>query len=547
MKRHAILISVTLIMVGFMVPHMVTADFIPPQGATPTPGTGGLNLSSLLNSGGLNGGTAQQCVAGDTLQSVNINVDRLVSAPQATLANLMVSTLNKVLSQLATCALNAIPIFGNATPKCTITLASDFEAALVQNGILQKQNFLGRCTAAAEMHDIGNTVNQILSDQGPNGGTVAVTNWVNDLSTEPDRQAMRRMWTILVNTDICPYFRDDVYTYFGVPQSYIDNPPSITSTDLNTSAEDPFQLSASCTVPQSYVPGSESDAASFAAEGGFQFLDELSKPQNNYEGFIGLAETELQKQRSAVSQAAVSEAVSGGGFRSVYGSGASGCQVMDPNGQCIQPARVRQPPAAAEQLSNTKFEGPLLWLTSQNGTDQKAIQDMSQVFTNSALDSANAPLPFKIEFGLDDNPQYFTPPPTPTPSPIPSNYPTDPACSGTVPGCSCVEGDQPTQSAITAGVSAAMKQLMAQHPELFSPAGSSVIAKGVTNLQVAQALCDVINAGAANSCKPRPGVATQIVVLGAGQTISVDVITPDGALRTNGGIAIAACEPGIQD
>ena len=88
---------------------------------------------------------------------------------------------------------------------------------------------------------------------------------------------------------------------------------------------------------------------------------------------------------------------------------------------------------------------------------------------------------------------------------------------------------------------------MSGSPQLFAPPGSSTIAPGVNYRTVLQGICDAMNASSAGTCRPSPSQDDTIIILGGGVTVSVNVITADGNLRTNGGQAIAACEPGIQD
>lgn len=447
-------------------------------------------------------------------------------------------------------------ILKRVQPQCNIGIASDAAAeALNAEAQRLKRDFIGRCVGAAQMYNIWSSVDDILNSQGPNGGQVAVTSWINNLYTEPDREAMRRMWTILVNTDICPYFRTQALDYFGVPVSYRENPPSITTTELNTSSDDPFQLRGACTLPKDYVPGSESTAEDFAANGGFAMLTEIAKPQNNLQGFIDIGEAELARQRAVTVQAAVNEAVSGGGFRSVYGSGGSSCAVMDPDGHCVEPARVKNPPAAAAQMNDTKYLGPLLWVSNQNGTTSQAVIDMQAQFANSATDITNDPLPFNIEFGPETDANLTAPAPAPEPEPQPgSGEPNDPECTGGNPSCTCLKNDETTQASLVPIVQQAILKVMANDAlpifgghNLFNPPGSPIIAPEVDRRTVLQAICDVMNQDGTKVCEPSPTVSSQIVLLFGSTTFSVDVITPDGALRTNGGIVIAACPAGIQD
>ena len=544
-SRFIWLVLILLALSGVMMPRAIAA-YDSSQISTQDSGEDSGLLSTFSNSSD----SEQDCVAKNILSQLDDIANNLSGFIKDQIGNMAQEMLTKNIKEQIMCSLSNIWIFGYHIPfpQCEQPTASDAAAeALKQKEQDAKQNFIGRCTAAASLQTALSNADELLNSQGPDGGMVAVTNWIDNLNTEPDRQGMRRFWTILVNTGICPYFREEALDYFDVPQSYRNNPPPIGSTELNTSADDPFQLRGSCTLPKDFVPGmGQNDAASFAAAGGFTFIEELAKPQNNLTGFIDMGEAELAQQRTVSINEAHNEAVSGGGFRSVYGPGTSGCQTLDPNGQCVDFARVRQPPGAAEAINNiSKFEAPILSLTNQNGTSNPAVQDMTKVFANNIEDISNQPLPFRIKFGLASNPTNYKP--SPTPAPVPgSGAPNDPLCN-TNPQCTCATNVPGLQTSIVPGIAAAMKQLIIQDPLMFSPMGSSIIAPGVTFRQVTQELSSILNAGQGTVWKPHPTLDNEIVLVGAGQTISFDVITPTGSLRTNGGTPVLSCDPGVMD
>ncbi|HUO75641.1 MAG TPA: hypothetical protein VMU12_01870, partial [Candidatus Paceibacterota bacterium] len=192
----------------------------------------GLRLSDILKATGNDSANQKLCQAQNVLGALdniignfkNFITDEVNVFMQAFMANvaksLIYCTLSDIQKEVGVSFIVNGKLLIRTQPQCNLSIASDAAAAALNIQAQQlKQNFLGRCSAAASLNDIFANIDQVINDQGPNGGTAAVTNWVNNLYTEPDRQGMRRMWTILVNTDICPYFREQALDYFGVPQS----------------------------------------------------------------------------------------------------------------------------------------------------------------------------------------------------------------------------------------------------------------------------------------------------------------------------------------
>ncbi len=578
MNRRTIIVA--LIAIGQLFPGVVFAAYdvtqIPGQvldtgqtiGNTFT-GVTGVRLTDVLEAAGLQGADKKACLAGSILGQLDNILGNFKDILLNELSGLLKTGLQSISRSLVQCSVgqllqgassiaSKVPgvgsvvggILGGASgsfPQCVIQLSgADFSAAVQQHLQDWKQNFIGRCVAAATLQNMFAYTDQLLAEQGPNGGPAAVSNWVTDLYTEPDRQAVRRMWTILVNTPICPSFRDAALDYFDVPQSYRDDPPTITAVDLNTSANMPFQLRAACTLPTDVDTSNLNDPAAFVAAGGFDFLDLANQSQNNFNGFIDMAETEMQRQRAVAVQAAVNEAVAGGGYRSIYGPAGTACAVMDPDGKCIQPANARQAPITAADLKNNEFQAMYNWAISTNGTTNKAITDIESQFVNHLLDMANQPLPFNIEFGFEDQPKNFTP--APTSSVIPgSGAANDPACTDGNPACTCVENEQAIQNAIASVLKIAIANTQSADPDLFDPSGSNHIAAGVDYRTVLTAICDQVQGSGTQTCKPHPTSNTMIVLISPALSLSVDVITGTGDLRTNGGQVIAACEAGVLD
>ncbi len=98
----------------------------------------------------------------------------------------------------------------------------------------------------------------------------------------------------------------------------------------------------------------------------------------------------------------------------------------------------------------------------------------------------------------------------------------------------------------SSAIKPAMETLMREHPELFLP-NSNEFAAGVSNNQVLTALCENLQEPGANTCRLHPTDDARIVLVTGTRSLSFDVITPNGLLRTNGGFPVASCELGVQD
>jgi hypothetical protein len=503
----------------------------------------GLNLADVLEESGLKGAKAKMCIAQNTLGQVAAISNNLAAVLEDQLNRALNEAVQVIISELTVCALHALPYVGKAFPQCTIKSAGkDIEKNLRQQKEDFKNRFVGGCVAASQLADMMELAREITNQWGPDGAPVYVTNWVNDIFTEPDRRALRRMWALLVSTEICPHFRESALDYFGVPLTYRENPPLVASGELAIGANTPFQERARCTLPEGYAAVPLTESGSMAAGGGYLILERESEPQHNYVDFIDLASAELATQRAATVQAALAEATSAGGVRSIYGNAAGSCRIRDGMGSCIELTEAIQPPSNAAVIAALPINIPVeAALQQAPGPEDPPVNDMMATFANHVMSMLNQPLPFRIQFGFQNDPKVVG-----TPAPAATPGPDDLACTGGDARCSCVQNNATVQQSIQASVGPAMTRLQAARPELFSPPGSSQIAPGVSQRDVAQALCDNLSESP-GQCVVHPSQDDEIVLILGGQTISVDVITSQGGLRSGGGTAIASCPLGVQD
>jgi hypothetical protein len=344
--------------------------------------------------------------------------------------------------------------------------------------------------------------------------------------------AQRRMWSLLVNTKICPYFREEALNYFGVPQAYRESPPTINAMAFRVDERPPFPVRAGCTLPDDFDPSDTSEEG-FLESGGYSGLTDFNESQNDYRSFIALAQAEYDAQKEAMVESTQEQLIAGGGFLPIYGDEEGSCQ-KDPDGKCIDYGRIKQPPGAVWDIRDSDIAA------KADGENAIAMTDLGARLQARLLDLSNKPLPLILELAAEDNAENFTPPPTP----IPATDPNDPACTGGSPDCTCVRDNPSAQQIARTVISKAMAQAMQQNPELFVP-GTNQIAPGADFTLVQNAICDRIGISV---CVPHPGQSDEVVLRGGdGLTISFDVITSDGFLRTNGGQPIAQCIAGIQD
>lgn len=508
----------------------------------------GVPLQDILAVAGLKSEKYGACTSSQalgTLANVIQNFDKLL---QAAVMDFLQQFFKSVAKSLIYCVLSDIQkelgasvglsakLLIRIAPQCKIDIASSAGEAFkqIKNRELQ-QNFIARCVARIALKDTVDLINQVVQTGGLEGGAAYVTSWTN-LYIDEDARGIARFYTELVNADICPYFKQRIFEYYQVPQSYIDDPPTAAGIAFRADGGTPFIQSASCTLPKDFDPYNVTEE-NYYTWGGADLLTRIDEPQNNFIGFIGIAEVEAAKQRNLAVSSRVNEAVAGRGFLSKQG-----CAAWSPDGAtCLQGGPIEQPAGAIADYNQIAFDQQVAWLVSADA-NKKPIDDIKADIANRLFDLANQPLPLTIELGKEDDPKNFAPSPTPTPV-TGSGDPNDPACTGGNPLCTCVRNDQTVQASLTPIVAAAMTAAQQSNPALFD-AGTSHIAAGVNLRDVLKAICDNIGSQA---CKPSPSQDNVIIITGGGQTFSVDVITPDGNLRTNGGQPLLACAPGVQD
>lgn len=493
----------------------------------------GVDLRTILDAAGLNASQYADCTTPALLGNLADIIKNFKQRALDAINGFIQDFMRRIVSSFAYCAAANIltsPGGANPAPDCTISIASDARAAFEEAKDREiRQNFIGRCVASLMMKKSVDTVAAFMQQSGPYGqGPAWVTSWLNLPGTEAAR-ARDRFYSMLVNTDICPHMKTRVLMYFRVPKSYIDSPPPLTGI-TGVDGLDPFPMRAACTLPKGFTP--ENMAVATQGLGYWTAVELMARPQNNFEGFIDIAQAELARQTDALVTAAMADAISGGGIKSP-----SDCISWSPDGRtCLAAGPNKQTGGTLRDQNAAAIQAQYDWLTSTDGTQKKAIQDIRISIANRLFNLANQPLPLKIEFGREDNADSSQPA---TPSPTP-----DVACTGGDPRCTCVRNDESIQALVRPYVADAIARAMFTNSELFS---GNFIAPGVDPRTVLQAICDRLNTATQTSCIPHPGQDDEIVLVGGATTISVHVINSDGSIVTSGGNAVAACEPGVQD
>lgn len=502
-------------------------------------GTAGVDLRTILDATGLNGSAYADCASPNILGSLANIIKNFQGLLKDAVTGFLKDFLGSLVRSFAYCAAADIatsPGGANPAPDCNVNIASDARAAFERLKDREtQQNFIGRCVAATMMENSIKTYTKLIQQNGPFGpGQAWVANWANLPGEEADR-ARKRFYTMLVNADICSYMRNQVLYELGVPKIYIDNPPPLTGI-ANADGAASFVQRAQCTLPKGMTP--QNMAATTQAFGYWDAVSVIAQPQNNPAGFEDMARAELGSEINRLVSAAQLDALAGGGFRSI-----ADCANWGPDGTCLAAGNSRQTSGSIEAYNQAIVQAQFDWITSTDGTQKKAVFDIKTSIANRLINLSNQPLPLKIEFGREDNPQNFSGSPSPTPF-IGSGDPNDPACTGGDPRCTCVRQDETVQGLIRPYVSDAIDRAMQVNSELFS---GNFLAEGVDPRVALQAICDRLNTATSTSCVVHPEQGDEIVLVGGTTTISVHVINSDGSIVTSGGNAVAACEPGVQD
>lgn len=494
-----------------------------------------LDVEFISENQGINGDEYQRCTT-DIFTLFKGNLDGQIKQWAQDAANTIYNTIKNQVTSSVMCGItNALNHYlGIGTP-CTNVPVSDTAAELktqLKNRL--KQNFLVSCTSTVTSHLVEKTVTDMIQTQGPCGGAAYAEDWVYTQSTRPAVVAQRRFWTQLVNTNICPQFKQQVLNYFEVPQSYRDNPPTINTLGFTVNEEAPFDLRGQCTLPKNFSTASNS-VNTFQQNGGWEQLQYLLEPQNTLEGFIGMAQSEYALQKEAMLKAADSQLMAGGGFLPVYGDKNTSSQ-LDPDGNCIDDGRIKQPPGATRDIQNNDLAS--LWAQAMEvpSGEQGALEDFGARLRVRMLDLANKPLDLKFELGPEQNPQNFTPVPTATLAPG-ETATNDAACTGGNPNCTCVKDNSTARSLASGVIGPAVSAVIASNPTYFEN-GTSKIAAGIDFRLVLQAICNRINPAV---CQPHPAQDDEIMFLDTGFSTTFDVITGDGYIRTDGGSPVAMC------
>jgi hypothetical protein len=484
---------------------------------------------------GVNGSKYSQCT-GDIFTLFNGQLQQQIKNWVADTVNMMLEQARQMLVQNAMCALNNfLGDLGFPTTECVKVTISDAKIALeTQFKNRLKSNFLVNCTSTMMRYHITDTVTNMIQTQGYDGGIAAATDYLNFFNQRPAIMAQRQWWTTLVNTNICPWFRDAALDELGVPQDYRNNPPPLSAAGYSVDERPPFSLRAGCTLDRDFDVTDPSPEA-VLKNSGWQLIAELDKPQNKKDDFVKMALAEFAALKAARTAIAQAEFIAGGGFTSIRGECAKG-----PNGECVDDGSAKQPPGATRDIVQVDMATYFNALNAATG-EQGLMDDIAARIQARILDLANKPLPFKLELGPERNPDNFTPEPTPPLGPGETG-PNDPSCTGGDPRCTCVKDDPTAREVASSVLGTSIGVVIQSNPSYFVN-GSSQIAAGIDYRLILQAICNQINPA---MCHPHPNQDDEIVLMGGGLTTSFDVITGGGYIRTDGGSPVAACSEGVQ-
>jgi len=494
-----------------------------------------LDVQFISEEQGINGSKYAQCT-GDLFTLFNGQLGQQ-------LKNLALDTVNEFINSSRDMAIHtALCSLGNwvrgATggfvdpPKCTKVLVSDAKAELkAQLKQRLKSNFLVQCTTESMQNIVTNTVTDMLQTQGLDGAFAAATDPLYFMNIRPAEIAQRQWWVMLVNTNICPWFKDKALDDLGVPKSYRDNPPAMSVRGFRTDERAPFQLRASCTIPENFDV-TDVSGENATKNSGYQFLALIEEPQNNLRDFKRMAIAEFETLKAVRIKDAGAGYIAGGGFTGTYGEPAK-----DPDGFSYDDGSQKQVPGAVRDIYQLDIGSYYAALSGTRGV----MSDIAARLQTRLLDIANRPLALKFELGPEHNPANFTPEPTPTPAPGEID-PNDPACTGGNPLCTCVKDNVDARTFASSALAPAIADVMQNNPSFFIN-GTSQIAPGVDYRSILQTVCTTINSAV---CHPHPNQDDELVMVSEGISTSFDIITGDGYIRTDGGSPVAACSEGVQ-
>ena len=146
-----------------------------------------------------------------------------------------------------------------------------------------------------------------INGSGRTGRSPAyVLNWRKFL-TDAQSRGEQVFRSVLGNTILCPH-NNGIKTLFGAPTT----PTNINNQGTRVNNLDPFTRRARCTMPAGWTL--QAFERSFDANGGWEALERLANPENNYMGTLLMSVGELAAQRAIDASADQNESLSGQGF-----------------------------------------------------------------------------------------------------------------------------------------------------------------------------------------------------------------------------------------
>ena len=153
-----------------------------------------LRVSYILELYGLDKNHEKEfCVAQDFLNLVNNGVDAAADRLEATAYAALQKLMADILTKYAYCKLadiDQICVFGNCfsnpLPECTIPTASDFGTFAKESAKqAARESYVARCVVDSSIKRLGDTVDKMLQQMGPDGGPAVATDWLDTLHKAP--------------------------------------------------------------------------------------------------------------------------------------------------------------------------------------------------------------------------------------------------------------------------------------------------------------------------------------------------------------------------
>lgn len=264
---------------------------------------------------------------------------------------------------------------------------------------------LSRC-AARIVHDaMISGMLDVVRKQGRDGGSSFVKNWRNFM-TGSEHRGENIGKAVIANTELCDHFKGDIRAALGV--SNRDNVDLSGQNIRSGGYFDPFTLRSGCSLPQGF--NLEAFRDNFALSGGWNTINMLSRPENNFFDTYQSAKEELDMQRAIeVATDYTDAAVAGRGYASIRGKDKdASCKLKGLNDKCLVYQDIKSPGSYAAGVTDATINSELRWVDNihtvseliANALAQRVTQRLQNLGSDEgAVEQVQDPTPAPVSNG----------------------------------------------------------------------------------------------------------------------------------------------------